>query len=312
MSIEQFQQMGYKTESVELTAETLVAADFDTFWDFCLIKPASTILERRPRRLSFSAVQPVGGAFMAEVSGVFEPRPSGADATPPDWYQIAKAAGATITGDVAAWGAESAASDIIGTACTFKYRDGVHEHISAGTRVAMMRFSAKAGDRWMCEIGGSGRYSRSTEAMFVSGAQPSAGAGLPFLGLTVSIAGFTGAYAEAEISIDGAVTLKEDGSHASGKGASRITGQACRGRFVVEHNGTVDWHSIARNDGAGDVLAVSCQMSAGSAGNVLTWTGNLALTEDVVTEYREGIGYSTVVGEFITTGAGACLTLTQS
>jgi len=74
----------------------------------------------------------------------------------------------------------------------------------------------------------------------------------------------------------------------------------------------VDWHSIARNDASGDVLAVSCQMSAGSAGNVLTWTGNLALTEDVVTEYREGIGYSTVVGEFITTGAGACLTLTQS
>ena len=59
-------------------------------------------------------------------------------------------------------------------------------------------------------------------------------------------------------------------------------------------------------------MAVSLVMSSGSAGSVLTWTGTAHLGEEPEGEYIEGIGYRNIVGEFITTGAGAALTLTQS
>lgn len=312
MSIEQFRQMGYKTESVELTPETLVAADYDTFWENPLVARESAQNERRPARASFSPIQAVGGAFSGMASGSFEPRPSGVDGTAPDWYQMAAAAGGVVAGDVVTWGTESASSSIIGTACTFRHRDGDYEHVLAGSRLSRMRFFATRGERWMCEIEGRGRYTYSAESTFVAGAHPSAGHGLPFLGLTVSVGGFTGAIAEAEIEIDGTVSLIEDGGHASGNGASRITAQTLFGRFVVQADSSVDWRAKARNTSSGDVLAVSCQMSAGSAGRVLTWTGNLFLVEEPELTYREGIGYMSLAGNFFADGAGAALTLTQS
>lgn len=305
--IDQFRQMGYKSEAAELTAEALVAADFDTYWENPLIQPTNNVLERRPVRSTFLPLQPVGGSIIGAASGMFEPRPSGVDGTPPKWYQLAAASGAVIVGDVATWGGDSVASSVIGTACTLKFRDGNREHVCAGTRLSVLRFSATAGERWVAEIEGTGRYSSSAETSLVSGVSPSAGAGLPFLGLPITIGAFSGAVAEAEIAIENTVTPKEDGTHASGRGANVITAQALRARFVVELNPSVDWNSTVRNDAAGDVLAVSCPMSAGAAGSVLTWAGSMALTEDAVTEYREGIGYATVVGEFVTT-----LTLTQS
>lgn len=61
--IEQFRQLGYKTEIVELTAGTLVAADFDTYWENPIIRRESTQNVRRPARASFSPIQAVGGAF---------------------------------------------------------------------------------------------------------------------------------------------------------------------------------------------------------------------------------------------------------
>lgn len=305
--IDQFRQMGYKSEGAELTAEALVAADFDTYWENPLIRPTNNVLERRPVRSTFLPLQPVGGSIIGTASGTFEPRPSGTDGTAPKWYQLAAASGAVVVGDVATWGGASDASSVIGTSCTLKFRDGNREHVCAGARLSSLRFSATAGDRWMAEMEGTGRYSSAAQTALVSGVSPSAGAGLPFLGLAVTIGAFSGAVAEAEISIENTVTPQEDGTHASGRGANIITAQALRGRFVVELNPSVDWNSVVRNDGAGDVLAVSCPMSAGAAGSVLTWAGSIALTEDVVTEYREGIGYATVVGEFI-----SALTLTQS
>ena len=312
MSIEQFRQLGYKTESVELTAETLIAGDYDTFWENPIIKRESGFNERRPARASFSPLQAVGGAFFGSVSGTFEPRPSGADGTPPKWFQLAAASGGVVAGDVVTWGAESASSSVLGTACTFKSRDGDHEHVIAGARMSKMRFYATRGERWLCDVEGKGRYTYSAQSGFVAAAHPSAGSGLPFLGLACSIGAFAGAIAEAEIEISGTVSLIEDGGHASGNGASRITAQSLMGRFVVQADSSVDWRAKARNASAGDVLAISCPMSAGAAGNVLTWAGNLYLSEEPELTYREGIGYISLVGEFFTTGAAAALTLTQS
>lgn len=312
MSIEQFRQLGYKSEDTELTAETLAAGDYDTFWENPIVRRESGFNERRPARASFSPIQAVGGAFAGSVAGTFEPRPSGTNETPPKWYQLAAASGGVVTGDVVTWGAESVSSSILGTACTFKHRDGDHEHVLAGARLSRMRYYATRGERWLCDIEGRGRHTYAPESRFIAAAHPSASAGMPFLGLAVSVGGFVGAIAEAEIEIAGTVSLIEDGGHASGYGASRITAQSLMGRFVLQADSSVDWRAKARNATSGDVLAVSCPMSAGSAGRVLTWAGNLYLSEDPELTYREGIGYISLVGEFFTDGAGAALTLTQS
>lgn len=310
--VEQFKQLGFKTETTELTAETLVAGDFDTFWYECSVKAEDTFNERRPRRAGFSALQGVGGTSLARVSGTFEPRPSGTDATAPDWYQIAKASGASVTTDVATWGAESTTTGVIGTACTFKGRDGQYETTAAGTRMELMRFYAVAGETWKCDIEGVGRLTQAAQTAYVAAAHPVAGLGQAFLGMACSIGAFSGSVAEAEIAIENTVSSAPGGEHASGFGQNIITGQALMGRFKVMETGSPDWRGLYRNDATGDVIAVSCVMSSGTAGSVSTWTGNLCLTEQPETEYIEGIGYRTVVGEFISTGAAAALTLTQT
>jgi hypothetical protein len=310
--VEQFKQMGYKTEGVELTAETLVAADYDTVWDECGVYPEDTYNERRPRRATFSAIQGVGGPAIGRVSGIFEPRPSGTDNTAPDWYQMLRASGASVTTDVATWGAESVATGILGAACTFVFRDGLYHRTASGTRLESMRFFAESGGVWKCEIAGVGRYAEAAATAYLAAAHPSAGQGQPFLGLTCNIMGQTTGIASAEIAIENVVSPVKDGSHASGFGRNIITGQKLMGRFKVEDLGSPDWRGLFRNDASGDVVAVSLVMATGTAGNVLTWTGNLHLVEQPEIVYEEGIGYRNLVGEFITTGASAALTLTQT
>ena len=310
-AVEQFQQMGYKTEVTELTPEALVAADFDTYWQECSIMPVDGYNERRAKRATFAPLQGVGGTVLANVTGTFEPRPSGTDATAPDWYQILRAAGASVTTDVATWGAESTASALIGTAATFKHRDGNYERVSAGTRMESMRFFAAKGERWMCEVVGKGRYTEAVQTAFVAAAHPVAGVGQPFLGMAFSFGAFAGSVAEAEISIENVVSPVEDGTHASGFGQNVITGQKFMLRAQVIDTG-FDWRGLFRNDATADAVAVSLVMSSGSAGNVLTWTGTAHLVENPDKNYREGLGYRSIVAEFITTGAAAALTLTQS
>ena len=99
MLIESYKQMGYKAEATELTAETLVAANYGSVWTECDIVDESTYNARKPRRASYSALQGIGGTAIGKVTGSFEPRPSGTNGTPPDWYAIAAAAGGTVATD---------------------------------------------------------------------------------------------------------------------------------------------------------------------------------------------------------------------
>lgn len=310
--IEQFKQMGYKTEVTELTAETLAAANFDTFWYECAVVAEDSFNERRARRATFAPLQGVGGTALARVSGTFEPRPSGTDNTAPDWYQILRASGASVTGDVATWGAESTTTGTIGTTCTFKYRDGQYETTASGTRMELVRFYAANGQVWKCDVEGVGRLTQAAQTSYVASAHPVAGLGQPFLGMACTIGAFSGSVSEAEIAIENTVTPCPDGTHASGFGNNFITAQKLMLRAKVIETGTPDWRGLYRNDATADAVSVSLVMSSGTAGNVLTWTGTVHLVEQPEVEYIEGVGYRNIVGEFITTGASAALTLTQT
>lgn len=309
--VQQFQQMGYKSEAVELTAETLTAANYDTSWEDSAVTPEDGYNERRFRRASFAPIQGVGGTALAQISGTFEPRPSGVDGTAPDWYDLLKASGGTVTTDVCTWGAEQTSGGVIGTACTFKHRDGAYERVASGARVGL-RFFAEKGATWMCDVTGAGRYSQIAQTAYVAGVYPSSGQGQAFLGNAVTIGAFAGSVASVEIAIENVITSIEDGTHASGFGANIITEQKLMFRVTVLEDSSVDWRDLYRNDASSDVVAVSVAMSAGTSGNVLTWTGSINLVEQPAVEYREGIGYRTIVGEFVSLDDAAALTLTQS
>lgn len=312
MMVEQFRQCGYKTEAVELTAETLVAAQFATAWEGPQITEEMDNNERRPDRATFAALQSVGGAYIGKFSGAFEPRPSGTDNTAPDWYALLLASGASVTGDVATWGAELLTGAFLGTSATFKTRDGAYEKTLAGARVSKLSFKAEKGVVWSCDCEATGRYSEATQAAFVAAAHPSAGLGHPFLGMACTIGSFNGAVSSVEISIENVVSPSKDGTHASGYGKNVITEQKLMFRATVIEDGVTSWRDKARNDAAGDLLAVSCVMSSGAAGNVLTWTGNISMTKIPEVTYVDGIGYRNVEGEFVTASSAAALTLTQS
>lgn len=312
MMVEQFKQCGYKAESVELTAESLVAANYGTVWTDAEIVAEDGYNERRPRRASFAPIQGAGGTTLARFSGKFEPRPSGTDTTAPDWYALLAAAGATIATDNATFGAESTSTPVLGVSATIKTRDGVYEKVSAGTRVSKLRFFAEKGATWGCEVEATGRYSQSAQTAFVASAHPSAGLGQPFLGMGATIDATGYAFSSVEIAIENTVTPAPDGTHATGYGRNIITAQKLMFRASILEDGAVDWRGKFRNDAVGDVIAVSVPMSAGPAGNVLIWTGNVSLSEQPTIEYLDGLGYVSLVGEFITTSAAAALSLAQT
>jgi hypothetical protein len=116
----------------------------------------------------------------------------------------------------------------------------------------------------------------------------------------------------AEIAIENTVTPAADATHPSGHGRNVITEQRLMFRATAIVDATVDWRDKFRNDAAGDLLAVSLKMANGSIGSVLTWTGNISLTTQPAVTYVDGIGYIQLEGEFVTIGAAAALTLTQS
>jgi len=312
MMVEQFKQCGYKTEAVELTPEALVAANFGTVWTDPEIKAEDGFNERRPRRASFANLQGVGGTSLAKFSGKFEPRPSGTDGTAPDWFQFVGAAGATISTDTATFGAESLSSSVLGSTVTIKTRDGAWEKVSAGTRIGTLRFFAEKGATWACEIEGTGRFSKSAQAAFVASAHPSAGLGHPFLGMGATIDAASYSFSSVEIAIENTVTPAPDGTHSTGYGQNVITGQKLMYRASILDTGAVDWQGKFRNNEVGDLLAVSVPMSAGAAGNVLTWTGTICLVEQPEIKYLDSLGYISLVGEFTTASASAALSLVQS
>lgn len=311
MSVEQYQLLGFAAETTELTAATLTASNYQYDWsEIGGIDAEGDVNERLVRRAAFSPLQPVGGAYIGKGSGTFRPVPSGTDGTAPGWYALLSAAGFSISGDVATIGATDTAYAVKGTSVTMVHRDGNRARTLAGARLGSMTFSAEKGGLWGCAIEATGRYSEASDTSFPSVSLPSI-APQAFLGHAVSLGGSAVSVASIEIKITNTVSPVEDGTHATGFGRNIITGQRATLSISVLDDST-DWWGKWRNDSSSDVLAFSAVMATGTTGNVLTWTGNVALTDVPVVEFRDGNGYRTLVGEFVATSTSAVLTLTQT
>ena len=312
VGIEQFQQFGYKVETVEGTAETLVAADYDSVVLSASIDYERAVATRAPLRSTFSKIQPVGGATKGMVKASVEIRGSGTDATPPDWYAFLRAAGASVTTDVATFGAEVTGAQEIGTTITCRTRDGIFERVAAGVRGSAKIVCEGAGMPIKIDFEGQGSYAQTATTSLVSAVAPVVGVPPVLMGSALLIGGTAVQYKDIEISVENEIFARPSGASTDGYNGYFITKQAFKMKCNVwQTNATEDFFARLANTATTDVKAFSWTIGAG-AGLTLTITGNIAFSEGMNRTYDSGMAIVPVTAEFITTSATAALTISQA
>jgi hypothetical protein len=309
--IERLQQFGYKVETTEGTPVALVAADYDSATYSAEITNDRQVIERLPIRSTFSPLQGVGGSLMGAVKATLEPRGAGVDGTAPDWMQLLRAAGGTLTGDVVTFGEPVLAAQEIGTTVTCATRDGIFERILAGVRGSAKIYAEAPGQPIRLDFEGMGAYTQAAQTALIAAVAPVSGQPPVLLSSALSIGGSAVQYKSCEIAIENEVKGIPDGSSASGYGRFLIVNQRIKFRAAVwQTNTSLDWFARTAN-GASDSLAVSWAFGSG-VGLVQTITGNVYLDSPHNKAYDESMAVVNVSGEFFTTGAAASLTITQS
>jgi hypothetical protein len=300
---EKLQQFGYKTEAVEGTAETMVAGDYDSVVLSAAIEYDRAVAMRNPVRSTFSPIQPIGGATFGTVKATLEARGSGADATPPDWYQLLRAAGASVTTDVATFGAEISAAQEIGTTVTCRGRDGIFERILAGVRGSV---------KIKVDFDGKGAYTQTAQTALLASVAPVVGVPPILMGSALTIGGATVQYKDIEISVENEVLPLPSGASSNGFAGYYITGQRYSFKCNVwQTNATADFFARLANSATTDKQAISWTFGSG-AGLTFTCTGNIGLNANMNKTYDSGMALIPVIGEFFTEGATAALTISQA
>jgi hypothetical protein len=308
--LEKLQQLGYKSEGTEGTPESLVAADFDTPVISAMLARERDIHERRPIRSSFSPVQAVGGKFRGHATVSCELRGSGVDNTPPDWYQFAKAAGATLATDVLSFAPAITSEALIGTSLTLKSRDSIHERTIAGARGSMKIIGEGSGMPIRVEFDGYGSYAESAQTSMLASAAPTSSQPAILMGSALTIGGAAVEYRAVEFAVENEITSMMDGTQANGYGRHVIVGSKLT--FMADiwiTPTTADFWTKSANVGS-DTLAVSWTFGTGTGRQfVLAGTGYIMETPDKT--YNEGIMSLPLKLEFFSTSDSAAATITQ-
>jgi hypothetical protein len=309
---EKLQQFGFKTETVEGTAETMVAGDYDSVVLSAAIEYDRAVATRNPVRSSFSPIQPIGGATFGTVKATLEARGSGTDATPPDWYQLLRAAGASVTTDVATFGAEIAAAQEIGTNVTCRGRDGIFERILAGVRGSVKLYGEGVGMPIKVDFDGKGGYTQTAQNSLLASVAPVVGVPPILMGSALTIGGAAVQYKDLEISIENEILPLPSGASTNGFAGYYITGQKFAFKANIwQTNATADFFARLANSATSDKQAVSWTFGSGT-GLTFTCTGNIGLNANMNKTYDSGMALIPVIGEFYTEGATAALTISQA
>lgn len=310
--LEKLQQLGYKSETVEGTPEALVAANFDTpVISFDLARERD-IHERRPLRSSFSPVQSVGGKFRGHATLTAELRGSGVDGTAPDWYDLAKAAGASVSTDVLSFGVAVTSSAEIGTSLTLIGRDSIHARTISGARGSMKIIGEGSGMPIKVEFDGYGDYAEATQTSMLASAAPTASQPAILMGSALSIGGTAVEYRMVEFGVENEITSIPDGSKADGYGRHLIIGQKLTMTADVWiTTASTDWWTKSANASSSDELAVSWTFGSGT-GQQFVLAGTAYITEAPNKTYQEGIMSIPLKMEFRTNSDSAAVTITQS
>jgi hypothetical protein len=310
--IEKLQQLGYKSETIEGTAETLVAADFDTpVYSFSLERERD-IHERRPLRSSFAPVQSVGGAFRGKATVSGEVRGSAVDNTPPDWYALARSAGATLATDVLSFGVAITSATEIGTSLTLIGRDSINARTIAGARGSLKLIGEGAGMPIKFEYEGFGSYSEAAQDSMLAAAAPQAGQPAILMGSALSTGGVAVEYRAVEFAIENEVLSIKDGSKANGYGKHLITGQKLTLMADVWiTTASADFWAKSANASSADQFAISWTFGSGT-GLQFVLAGTAHITEAPNKTYNDGLMSIPLKLEFTSNSDAAAATITQS
>lgn len=308
--IERLQQLGYKVETVEGTAEALVAADFDTPATSFLLARERDIHRRAPLRSSFAPISPVSGKFRGKATVSTEIRGSGTDGTAPDWYALARAAGATVSTDVLTFHAAVTSSAVVGTSITLRSRDSVHERTISGCRGSFKIASEGVGMPLKGDFEGFGNYSEAAQTGMVPAVSFAAGAPATLMGSALTIGGTAVEYRSIEFAVENEVTSIEDGAQADGYGRHLIIGSSLTltTDIWIPASGGLDLWTLSGSQAS---QAVSWTFGSGT-GTTFVLAGNATIVEVPDKTYNDGIMSVPVKLEFFGLTDSGTVTITQS
>lgn len=307
-ALKDYQQFGVKSEAVEGTEETLVAADYSMLTYDCEIRKMPELAGRRPVGTSAAPLQSVEARRIAEGKAVIEIASSGASGTQPLSFPALLSSGAELgAGQLIKWGAEST-SVVRGVAATFGWNDGVYRRRAVGAR-STLKFRPNDKGFLVAEMAFQGRYEK-TSGGFVTGVTPSTRRPAPCPGSTLLLDGIAAQWNALEIDVAGKLETLEDYSE------DLLCGQTLRvepiesANFTVFETGSPDWEAKTQNLTSADLLPFQWNLGAGE-NNQLTFAGILDV-QSVERIYVNAAAAYRVTGNFIRNGASGSLYLAQS
>lgn len=306
-ALKDYVQFGLKTEAVEGTAETLVAAQFAVPAYDPEVKRSSTQTERRPVATTSSALQSVESRKIGTGKVVLEVAPTGALTDPPIFPALLSSGGATGTGRQIKWGHE-ATSVVRGSAATFQFEDGTFVRKLVGAR-STIKFRPNDKGILVAELSMQGGYTKAsgafTSAVALSTLRPAV---VP--GSVLSLAGAAVQFNDVEINIEGNLVTLEDYSFATLAGQTILENHKQTASITVFETGTPDWEDKQKNLTAGDLMAFSWALGSGT-NNILTFAGSLCC-QNVERIYVGSAAAYKIDGEFVRNGSNGALTFTQT
>jgi hypothetical protein len=307
-ALKDYQQFGVKSEAIEGTEETLVAADYSLLSYDCEIRRVTEQAGRRPVGTSAAPMQSVEARRIAEGKAVIEIASSGSSGTQPLSFPALLSSGAELgAGQLIKWGAEST-SVVRGVAATFGWNDGAYRRRAVGAR-STLKFRPNDKGFLVAEMAFQGRYER-TSGGFVTGVTPSARRPAPCPGSILQLDSTTAQWNEIEIDIGGKLETLEDYSE------DLLCGQTLRvepvesANVVVFETGTPDWEAKTQNLTSVDLLPLQWTLGAG-ANNQLTFAGVLDVN-NVERIYVNAAAAYRITGNFIRNASAGSLYLAQS
>lgn len=287
-----------KTETVEGTFETLVAADGMLVFN-PVFTPVLTMHERDPVRATLSPVVNLPGLRSATMAFEVEMVGASAAGTEPHYSDIIKACGfaETIVG---------------GTSVTYDPASASIESVSLGMWIDGKKYTmwgcrgnvvikSEVGQPWILAFEFTGAdWLEADEALLAAVTYE---ATLPpvFVDASLTLDAYAAIVNTVEINMGNAVSLRQDANKASGHISAVITNRAPTVTFGIE-NVTIATHDFMTDWRAGTAVVFASSVG-GTAGNVIAVNMPLVQYQNITLEDRDGISAMSVEAKpTLTTG----------
>lgn len=205
-------EFGRKLETTPQTAATLVAGDYG----YKIFDPSITLnadpVQVSPAGNHTRLLQTVRGMMTADVAFKEEVVGGAADGTAPAFYDLLKAAGFTVSTDVATLGpTPSNASSL-----TCMMFDGITETTAFGVRGTVELSAGSVSERLMCAFAGKGHGIEADQSAWPSGVSDITTAGAILDACTLTLGGFSPEFRDFRFRTEGDPVLIDSAGASDG------------------------------------------------------------------------------------------------